>query len=36
MPYRELSTDEIIGVTTLNCCANAISDNLTKLHKWPM
>jgi hypothetical protein len=31
MKYRELSTEEIIAITTLNCCANAISDNLPKL-----
>lgn len=33
MLYRELSTDEIVAVTTLNCCANAILDNLPKLNR---
>lgn len=29
--YRKLSTDEIIPLTTINCCANAIRDNSPKL-----
>lgn len=31
MYERDLSTDEIVAITTLNCCANAIEDNLPKL-----
>lgn len=31
MKYRELSSEEVIAVTTLNCCANAIRDNLPKI-----
>lgn len=31
--YRELSTDEIKGLTTLNVCANAIRDSLPMLGK---
>ena len=33
MKYRTLSSDEIVAVTTLNCCANAILDNLEKLRR---
>lgn len=29
--YRKLSTDEIIPLTTINCCANATRDNAPKL-----
>lgn len=31
--YRKLSTDEVIGLTTINCCANAIRDNEPKLRR---
>lgn len=31
--YRELSGPEIVCVTTYNCCANAIRDNLSKVEK---
>lgn len=30
---RELRSDEVIALTTLNCCANAILDNLPQLEK---
>ena len=33
MKYRQLNNDEIVAVTTLNCCANAILDNLPKLER---
>lgn len=33
MKYRELSHDEVVAVNTLNCCANAILDNLPKLER---
>ena len=33
MKCRPLSSDEIVAVTTLNCCANAILDNLEKLRR---
>lgn len=33
MKYRDLNHDEIIAVTTLNCCANAIAANLPKLER---
>ena len=33
MKYRQLNSDEIIAVTTLNCCANAILDNLPKVER---
>ena len=33
MKYRQLNSDEIVAVTTLNCCANAILDNLPKLER---
>lgn len=31
MKYRQLNNEEIIAVTTLNCCANAVLDNLPKV-----
>lgn len=31
--YRELSTPEIQGVTTFNCCANAIRDSMKLVEK---
>ena len=31
--YRPLSTQEVIATTTLNCCANAIVDNLPNLER---
>ena len=31
MKYRQLNNDEIVAVTTFNCCANAILDNLGKI-----
>lgn len=31
MKYRQLNNDEIIATTTLNCCANAVLDNLSKV-----
>ena len=31
--YRQLNNDEVIAVTTYNCCANALLDNLTKLER---
>lgn len=33
MKNRDLSSDEIIAITTLNCCANAIRDMLPKLQR---
>lgn len=33
MKYRQLSHEEIVAVTTLNCCANAITDNLPKVER---
>lgn len=33
MKYRKLNNDEIIAVTTLNCCANAIRENLPRLER---
>lgn len=33
MTYRQLSSDEIAAITTLNCCANAIADNLPRLER---
>lgn len=29
--YRQLNNEEIVAVTTLNCCANAVLDNLPKV-----
>jgi len=31
--YRNMSDEEVVGVTTLNCCANAIIDNLGKVER---
>lgn len=33
MKYRQLNHEEIVAVTTLNCCANAILENLPKLER---
>lgn len=33
MKYRQLNHDEIVAVTTFNCCANAILDNLLKVER---
>lgn len=31
--YRKLSTEEIQGLTTINCCANALTDSIAKFSK---
>lgn len=31
--YRKPSNDEVVAVTTLNCCANAVLDNLPKIER---
>ncbi len=31
--YKQLSNDEVIGMTTINCCANAVEDCAGKLSR---
>lgn len=33
MKYRDLNHEEIVAITTLNCCANAIADKLPKVER---
>lgn len=33
MTYRQLNSEEIAATKTLNCCANAIADNLPKVER---
>lgn len=33
MKYRELSTEEIIALTTMDCCSKALADNLPKVER---
>lgn len=31
--YRKLSSDEVVALTTINCCSNALRDNAGKLSR---
>ena len=33
MKYRQLNHDEVVATTTLNCCANAVLDNVAKVER---